>query len=280
MQTSDNAYWSFPLRGIEMAEKELSQYRVAIRKFFFSLKNEATFVKASNKLIDTHPDAVLVAPVFRKEAERFLERCDMANIPYIFVDSSIPGKKNIGYFGQDARQSGFLAAKLMNLGLEPRSEILVVNFVSKLDNHPHFRDRENGFRQYFSERKTGHMVHRISVSPDNETRLPDLLAVRVTDQTRGIFVTSGAHKVARLLPDLKKNKLCCIGYDLTHDNLECLRNYTIQFLICQKPVSQGYQGLMALFDHFVNHEHHSNDRYMPLEIITQENVDCYLENEP
>jgi len=278
MQTGDNAYWRFPLKGIETAEKELAGYRVTTYKFFFSLKNESTFIRASAKLLNTNPDAILLAPVFRKEANRFLHQCDKRNIPYVFIDSRIPGKNNLSYFGQDARQSGLLAAKLMNLELAPESGILIVNFVSQLDNHPHFRNRENGFRQYFVDRSPDHNIDSLAISPEAESRLPELLADRITERTRGIFITSSAHKVAKILQGQGYSNICCVGYDLTPHNLIYLKNDTIRFLICQKPVSQGYEGLMALFNHFVRRGNIIKDHYMPLEIVTKENYMFYVEN--
>ncbi len=276
METPDNAYWKYPLEGIEKAENELSGYGVVLHRYFFSLKNEATFIKASNKLLASGPDAVLMAPVFHKESENFLDACEALEIPYIFIDSRLPHRNYCSYFGQEARESGYLAAKLMKMGLPEDSEILIINFVSKLDNHPHFRDREEGFRIFFRRHQPGRIVSSVVITPGEEDALSTIVSKKMTAVTKGIFVTSGAHKAARVLSHL--NNFMFIGYDLTPDNLNYLKAGFIDFLICQKPVSQGYHSMMALFNHLVQTGSVARENLMPLEIITRENYKYYLEN--
>jgi len=54
-----------------------------------------------------------------------------------------------------------------------------------------------------------------------------------------------------------------------------LEDGTIDFLIGQRPEEQGYRSLMALFNHLVLKKNVEATQYMPLDIITKENMKYY-----
>jgi LacI family transcriptional regulator len=67
-----------------------------------------------------------------------------------------------------------------------------------------------------------------------------------------------------------------IGYDLLENNIQYLKKGTIDFLISQKPASQGYKGVMNLFNTLVLKQPLPPKTPMPIDLITKENVDFYL----
>jgi LacI family transcriptional regulator len=69
-----------------------------------------------------------------------------------------------------------------------------------------------------------------------------------------------------------------MGFDYTKENLEYLKNETIDFLICQKPREQGYKGIMALYQYLVHSYEVEKVNFMPIDIITKENADSLQES--
>ena len=161
--------------------------------------------------------------------------------------------------------------KLISFKLKKHSEVLIVNFTSELKNRPHLLEREEGLRSYLKEQDFKGRVKSINVSSMEEKEIADIILQNLHNRTRGVFATSSAHKVAKIVKTDGKRKRVMVGYDLTEDNVLYLENGTIDFLICQRPFEQGYHSLMSLFDHFVKTTKVKKKNPMPLEIITREN---------
>ena len=275
--SKNNVYWKGPLEGIQKAMKEIGKYGVVLESFFFDLKDENSFRKESLNTLFSNPDGILIAPTFEHETREFAKKCDQKKIPYVFIDSYLSGENNLSYFGQDSFQSGYLAGKLIYCNLKKHSEILVLNFASALKNYPHFREREKGIKQFLQDHSFKGKVTTLNIAPDQEKNLDHLLADILHHKTRGLFTTSSAHKVAKYIEAIGKGRLMIVGYDLTKANREYLEKDIIDFLICQKPVAQGYQGIMALFDYLILKKTIQKTSYMPLEVITKENAGYYMD---
>ena len=278
-QTADNAYWAAPLFGIEKAEKEISGYGVSVEKHFFNLKDENSFRKKTVDIILSNPDGILFAPVFEHESLELSKKCDAKNIPYVFIDSYLQDQKNLSFFGQNSFQSGYLAGRLISFNLRKRSELIILNFSREMANNPHYNDREKGFRKYIHEHHPKCHIITINVSPKDEGQMQEILSDNIRNRTRGIFITSSAHRVAAQISKIGKRKLSILGYDLTTENIKYLKNGIIDYLICQKSITQGYQGLLAIFETLVQKRKIEKENYMPLEIITKENYKFYIDFE-
>lgn len=277
--TEDNTYWKTPLEGIEKAETEIRDYGVRLVKFLFDQYNIDSFKKESKKVFKIAPNAVLLAPVFYKESLIFIKKCDSANIPYLFIDSNLNNQKNISYIGQDSFQSGYLAARLIRYGLTGKLNFLVIHVARKTENTNHLKQREEGFRFFFknNSRFRNTRIKHIFI-PGSEKDVAFRIPLSCFgEKTDGVFVTSNAHKVAGFMVKNNLSETRFIGYDLTPDNLKFLEEGIIDFLICQKPFEQGYQGILSLFNHFVLRKPVKYINYVPIDIITRENYRYYMD---
>ena len=75
--------------------------------------------------------------------------------------------------------------------------------------------------------------------------------------------------------NLKNFKL--IGYDLLHRNVSCLKEGAVDFLIAQQPTTQGYSGIKSLCNHLIFKKEVKSCNYMPITLLSVENVDFYLD---
>ena len=67
-----------------------------------------------------------------------------------------------------------------------------------------------------------------------------------------------------------------MGYDLLEHNIRFLNEGVIDFLINQNPKKQGYRGIYALADALVFKKEVAPLKYLPLDIITRENLEYYV----
>ena len=91
---------------------------------------------------------------------------------------------------------------------------------------------------------------------------------------KGLFVPSSRiSAVVNVLTEEQKKQLQLIGFDNTPENVSCLKNKTVLFLISQKPFDQGYEAVRMLSDYLIKNRMLNQKLYLPIDILTKENVD-------
>lgn len=279
-----DGYWEAPEAGLEKAEKELRQYGISVHKFLFDPHDEQSFIDKATEATREKPDGVLIAPVFYKEVLPFFRQWDELGIPYVLFNTQIMNSNSLCYIGQDSYQSGYLAAKILSFGLPASSSVLIVHINEDITNSAHLITKEEGFKDYFAKKElSGHFkVVRKEINFKNDETFEEQLGAvfRQEPELKGIYVTtSKAFEIAAYLVkhDLRHIKL--IGYDLLAQNLEYLNQEVIHFLINQNPHGQGYWGIHQLANYLIFKKTIQPIKFLPLDIITKENLEYYLEPE-
>lgn len=274
----DNEFWNAPLSGIEQAESEIKQYGIKIEKYFFDQNDKATFVAETKKILKTKPDGILVAPIYIAESLLFAKKCQDLKIPYVLINSDIPGQDSLCYIGPDLFHSGYLSAHLANYAVEKNGKILVINISKEIDNYHHLLRKEEGFRAYFKDNNQANEIIKADIRQTDydsvSSRLREIF--NANQDVKAIFVTnSKVASVARFLVEAQIKNILLIGYDFLKDNIEYLKSNVIDFLICQKPQEQGYKGIMTLYQQLVLDAAVDKNYFMPIDIITRENYQFY-----
>ena len=147
--SDNNPYWEIPLQGIRKAADELNRYNTAIVFEHFDASEELSFREAFGKVCNSKPDGVVLNPVFEKSAAEKLEMLNRSGIPYAFIDVNLEGAQTLGYFGQDAYQSGRVAASLLEAGVPGLSEVMIIKQTQRKIFSRHIESRVSGFLDYF-----------------------------------------------------------------------------------------------------------------------------------
>lgn len=276
----NNPYWEKPLAGLKRAIEELQDFNTSISVLYFDAGEENSFIEQFKQILAGNPDGIILVPHFYQAATKFMAICAAQSIPVIFIDTDLDDGSGLAYFGQDAMQSGTVAAKLMHYGLPECSTVLILNLARNKAITRHMQRREQGFTNYFQKTVPHHCIKIISseidISQEQEpsASLQQVLSDR--NDIAGIFVTnSRVHKVARFLSANEKGNLILTGYDLIDANLEFVENGTIDFLICQKPEDQGYKSAMAMFNFLLTGKKIEKVNFSPIDIIVKENINYY-----
>ena len=66
-----------------------------------------------------------------------------------------------------------------------------------------------------------------------------------------------------------------MGYDMVPKNADCVRRGSISFLVAQHAYMQGYACIETLFQAIVLKKEVTPVNYMPIELLTRENIDFY-----
>jgi len=278
-----DSFWEQPNEGINRAIEVVKDYGVEVNKYFFDDDIPDTFVEQCDKILEEHYDAVLIAPILLQESHTFFDRCELLGIKYAQLNTYIDrvSEHFLFYIGQDSYHSGILGAKLLNFGLSEGETALILHLEKDVYNAPHLLEKERGFEDYFSQLKNNKIFTAKASFPDieNGTQFKKFVEYILNDypKLKGIFVTtSKSFHLVRQLDNMNIQHLKLVAFDLVEENLVCLKNNKIDFLVNQNPVKQGYIGIMNLMNYFVFDRLPPKIEHLPLDIVMKENFQYYL----
>ncbi|MEM8523072.1 MAG: LacI family DNA-binding transcriptional regulator [Bacteroidota bacterium] len=278
-----DCFWERPDEGIDRAIEIVKDYGVDVDKYHFDDDAPASFVEQCKCILEKHYDAVLVAPIFLQESHAFFDRCEQSGIKYAQLNTYIERKSQhfLFYIGQDSYHSGVLGAKLLNFGLSEGETALILHLEKDVYNAPHLLEKERGFEDYFSQLKDNKIFTAKASFPDIENRhqfqkfIEFLL--KEYPKLKGVFVTtSRSFHLVEQLEKMGVHHLKLVAFDLIEENLDCLKNDKIDFLVNQNPIKQGYIGIMNLMNYFVFDRIPPEIEHLPLDIVMKENFQYYL----
>ena len=273
-------YWDAPREGVLQAATELKPFGIQVLTFLYDQNDKHSFLEQVKKVKKKKVDGVLLAPFFIDESISFTNDCKAAGIPFVFINSDIPGQHSICYIGPNLNQSGHLAAQLFHYAVPGKSKLLVVNVSREIKTNSFNRllRKEEGFRSFFEAHGNGKTIIRLDIRKTDERSIEKNISevLAGNPDLRGVFVTNS--RVGSVAAAIKKSgnvDLFIVGYDYLEDNNALLKEGIINFLICHKPQEQGYKGIMTLYQHIVLGNHIDPVYYMPIDIVSSENQDYY-----
>ena len=286
----DNLFWESPYLGSLKASAEVKNYGVEVNNYFFDQFDADSYLNQFELLMESKPSAVVLVPTFVKETKQIIDRLEKldppageAGIPYLFFNIDLEGFNNISFIGQDSYMGGYVAGKLMHLSLGEKSSFLIVNTTSNITNYHAISKRIEGFNDYFVKNDIENKTFTLSIDHFNDIEETKLKINSYLDQNKaikGIFVPSSRiAAIVEAMDDAYFNKLQLVGFDNTEQNLQCLENDKVAFLISQKPFEQGYDSIHLMADFLVKNKKPANKVYSPIEILTKENARYNERNE-
>ncbi len=278
--TEVNSFWKKHPLGMIRAVKELDPFPVTLSQITFDMQNEEDFQKKTETIFDLKPDGVLMAPIFKSQSIVFCSRLVKEKIPFVFVDGFIENTDFLAYVGENIFQSGRVAGQLIDMVTPESSDLLIVNITRNIQNELHLKNRTLGFLSFF-DKLTSKKGKKINISiPDPS---PGSIKVAMDDVFEenpaigSIFISgSKSYLIALYLEKKGLTSINLIGYDLLDKNVRYLKSGIIRFLIGQRPEEQTYKGIKKLFEFLSSHKIPDRIEYLPVDIVTSENVDFFL----
>jgi len=138
---------------------------------------------------------------------------------------------------------------------------------------------EQGFKTYFKDQRHNQKIHTLSIQTSDLKLFKKEVVNFLNSNSKisAVFITnSKAHLFLKAIEHLSLN-LTVVGYDLLDENIELLKKGTIDFLIHHKPKRQAYLGVGYLAEHFLFGKPIPAQNLLPIDIITPENVEYYLD---
>jgi LacI family transcriptional regulator len=276
--TETNSYWQKHHVGMNRFLEE--PFPLMLTQITFDLQSEEDFQRKTNTVLALKPDGVLLAPIFKSESIAFCKLLNKEKIPFVFIDGYIENTDFLAYIGENIYQSGRVAGQLLDMVTIECKDILVVNITRNIQNVHHLNNRTQGFLNYF-EKSGCNKGKKITINiadPSSETIRKEM--DKVFEKNPGIssiFISgSKSYLIALYLEEKGLKSVNLIGYDLLDMNVKFLKSGVTRFLIGQRPEEQTYKGIKKLVEFLTLNKVPEKIEYLPVDIVTSENVDFFL----
>lgn len=273
--TSEDGYWDLVYQGVIKAQEDLMDYSFAVEKYEYDRNKPATFTEAGRRMLESGITACVIIPKCVEEARTFIFQ--HPEICFVLVDSIVPNANPVCMIGQNPYRGGQLAGRILSMLIPDAKNILTFSFMNSYIS----KERIRGFRKYYS----GNNPHSNIIELNLETvaDIPVMLKSAYTEHgvIDGIFSPCSAghffgNEVAYLghTDDTK-----IISYDLIPENRHALAQGTIDCILSQRPVFQGYAGVFQLYRHLMLKQEIDRFIEVQVDILFQENIpENYNEN--
>lgn len=275
-----NSYWQKHPQGMMSAMEELEPFPVTLTQVTFNIQSEQDYQDKTEEVLMLNPDGVILAPIFKSESEMFCSILEEKGIPVIFIDGYIENTGFLAYIGEDVFRSGRVAGQLTDMITPKSKDILAVNITRNIKNVHHLKKRIAGFLDYFenSGSNTGIKINITIPDPTAEMVKTEMNKVIEENPDIGSVFISGSklYLVANYLEERDLKSIQMIGYDLLELNIKYLKSGFARFLIGQRPEEQAYKAIKKLFEYLSLNKIPDKMEYLPVDIVTSENVDFFL----
>lgn len=277
----EGEYWTAVEKGIHEAVKSYSDFNISVQISYYDPYDYNSFVHESNIILSKEPDGVLFAPTVSEYTRRFSDKLNAQNTPYIYIDSFLKDIPPLAFYGQNSRQSGYFAARmLMMLAGRGINQIVLFRKINEgIVGSNQQENREIGFRQYMKEHYPECNILELNLlakRPSDDNRMLDKFFQENPGVTNGITFTSKVYIIGEYLQSKAMNNFNLIGYDLLERNVACLKQGSVSFLIAQQPELQGFNGIKSLCDFLIFKKEVTQVNYMPIDLLSAENIDYYM----
>lgn len=271
-------FWKSPYLGILKGADDVKSFGVQVNNFTFNQYDPNSYLNAFHALLETKPTAVIMVPNFSKETKRIVGKLESLNIPYLFLNIDIDGFNNTLFVGQDSYMAGYIAGKLMHLSVPKPATFLIIQARHNITKNNAVSNRIKGFNDFFLKNKINSKTQTLKIDSLNsslETKERINSYLKKHPEVKGVFVPSSRiYIVVDCINFNYLKNLKLIGFDNTPQNINCLKNDSVSFLISQKPFEQGYESVRLMTDYLTLKKSMSNHKvHLPIDILTKENVD-------
>lgn len=274
LQSADTPFMKKVLKGIEDAKAESEQMGIEVIVKKLNGVDAEKVMDTMKKLRTAGCKGIAMVPVEDEALKKLIHEFVEEGIPVVTFNSDIEDSDRLCFVGQNALQSGKVAAGLMAEILPEGAKVQVISGYPSNQSH---RNRSRGFISELAACRKDVEILDIQYAYDDSK-----IAGKITEEMlkmhpdlKGVYLAaSGTDGVCKVLKNNKLvGKVKVISNDLTTKNEQELKRGLIQFLLGQNAYVQGHLPIMILFNKlFDGKEPEVEHQYTEIVIKTKYNL--------
>ena len=239
-------YWSIVQAGFENAADDLG---MTPRVVYPSKEEAGVQIETVMDVINSKPDAIVLAPVSGDALTSACQEIQKAGIPLIIADTAIPTDDYLQAFMTDNVAAGAMAADKLAELMDEEGQVYIF---SDSPAKASVADRVTGFEARMKEaypniEVLGTLYSEADINlcttqcVDTITANPEIKGIFAVDENR----TAG---VGTALIQLGREDIFVGGFDANENTVSLMEDGVIDFLTVQQPYQMGYMAYEAAAD--------------------------------
>ncbi|MFH1512101.1 MAG: LacI family DNA-binding transcriptional regulator [Bacillota bacterium] len=249
VSSEGNPFFDDVIDGFGKAEKELADYGVTVILKTMRGYDVHRQLALIGELEKAGISALVIQPINDARISRKINELAERGIPTVTVNTDIENTCRNCYVGSDYTAGGVTAAGVMRIVTGGKANLGIVTGVSMLLGHD---QRREGFERHIRNVCPDiTIVESASAMDDTEHSYRMTLAMlKRNPRIDAIFiVAAGAEGACRAVTDMGLEKsIRVVAFDTVPATVSMMRMGLVRAVICQQPLRQGYESVMAAFD--------------------------------
>ena len=243
-----SAYWNQVERGAKVAERELSLPVGSVVFYAPEQEDAAAQIVAFDDFVARRVKGIAIAPSEPRAIELSIQRAREVGVWVITYDSDAPSSQRLFFIGTPQALVGREAADALLMLLGERSGKIALGS-TRLDAAA--GERIMAFKDAFKNNKKLNVLDATHDRQDAALAAQTVrAALNANKDLVGAFGVYGYNSLAwcRVLTDVvRTDQIAVVGFDVTNENIECLKSGALDALLAPRPYEQGLRSVEALY---------------------------------
>lgn len=211
---------------------------------------------------------VLVQPIHNSFLNREIDALVQAGKAVFTFGADSPESSRICYIGPDACKAGRIGAQVLANYIGKKGKAVLI---SQAHGHMQTEGRKQGFMELIQRMYPDIEVYELAIPDDSNLYYDMVRALVVGGEINAMFCTdSNTYIAGNVLRDLGRKDITVVGFDLSDDVIELMRQGYITVIIDQKPEQVAYYGMELLFKYLYMGKKPERIHLTPLSLLTSE----------
>jgi len=269
---TSQAYFPEIRQGFDAALREFLDFGLAL-EFYCGHDDDWHKQNAilDNLLERKDIDGVIIQPISSFQLNPKINALVEKGITVVTFGADAPESRRLCYVGPDAYKSGRIGGQILANYIGKNGRVCLIN--QDLD-HLQTRDRCRGFIDRIQEHYPNISVFERNLPRNDQLYYEQVCALLREEQLSGLFCTdANTVIVGRALCDLNMHDVALIGFDLSQNGKQLMRDGYIRVIIEQKPETISHLATVLLYHYIVDKAVPASISNTPLYIMTSECLD-------
>lgn len=186
----------------------------------------------------------------------------------ITFGADAPHSRRMSYVGPDAHKAGRIGGQILANYIGRRGRVFII---SQANEHMQTIERKRGFQEKIREHYPEIESYELCI-PENSNLYYDMVrSIVANEDVSGLFCTDADTYIAgEVLRDIGRRGIAVVGFDLSAESREMMRQDYVQVILEQQPADIAYRALNSMFEMLYLNRIPEPLQYTNLSILTSE----------
>ena len=246
-----NSFFDKVLVGIKRAQREVGGYGVSVIFEELTGYDVDEQVLSIEKLMKLSVQGLVITPINDKKVVKKLQEAARLGIVITTLNTDVTGLDKLCFVGCDYIKSGKTAAELLGQFSNGNTKVGIITGSRKMLGH---NRRVDGFKMVLEKEYPNSSIIEVVENNDDNSLSYEVTKQLLTKHTLDAlyFCAGGIDGGIQAVVELSREDMIIITVDDTQNIKTYITDGIVNATVCQQPIKQGYDAVIAQYEYLVN----------------------------